>query len=80
MLKASILVKCSEGHYDGYSNDSKVLLHCRLGDYGILAKILCKNISLIYKLGIAQPLKEELLRDVRTIRTILEKSEKEVVK
>ena len=80
-LKASILVRCAESkELSGYTHDSRLILEINLGDYCILAKILCNNISLIYKLGISQPLKDELLRDMRTIRTILEKSEKEVVK
>jgi len=76
----TILSRCAEGNYGGFTNNSRVLLNCKLGEYGILAKILCKNISLIHKLSIHPLIKKELLRDVRTIRTIIEKSEKEVVK
>ena len=79
-VKVSILHNCAEGNYKGFSNNSKVILECKLGEYGILAKILIKNVSLIHKLAINSMLKDELLRDARTIRTILEKSEKEVVK
>ena len=79
--KVSVLHQCSEGiYYDGYTHDSRIVLQCKLGDYGILAKILCKNIAFIYKLSINPLIKEELLKDARTIRTILEKSEREVIK
>jgi hypothetical protein len=57
-----------------------VVLHIGLGEYKILAKILCTNVSLLYKLKLPDCIKDELIRDVRTIRTILEKSEKEVIK
>jgi len=75
--KISVLLRCAEDKfYDGYSHSSKVILAIPLFEYHILAKILCKNISFIYKLGISDILKEELLKDMRTIKTILEKSEK----
>ena len=76
----TILDRCGQNGYHGLTNDSKVVLEIRLGDYSVLAKILCKNISFIYSLGINDLLKKELLRDMRTIRSVLEKSEKEVVK
>ena len=80
-IKVTVLSKCANGDYlGGLTHNSRVVLHICLGDYVVLAKILCKNVSLIYNLGISQALKDELLRDTRTIRTILEKSEKEVLK
>lgn len=79
-MKLTVLVRCLEATYTDHTHNSKVVLHISLGEYKILAKILCTNISLLYNLKIAQCLKDELIRDVRTIRTILEKSEKEVVK
>lgn len=79
-IKVTVLSRCAEEHFGGYSHDSKIILEIPLKEYNILAKILCKNISLLYRLGINSLLKEELLRDSRTIRTILEKSEKEVIK
>lgn len=78
-MKDSILSKCSGGKIkEGYRYDSKVILEIDLGRYIILAKILLKNISFLYKLGLGELIREELVRDVRTIKTILEKAEKEV--
>lgn len=80
-MKVTVLVGCLDSSYvERYSHNSKVVLHINLGEYKILAKILCTNVSLLYKLKLPELIKDELIRDVRTIRTILEKSEKEVVK
>jgi hypothetical protein len=79
-MNATVLVKCLDINSVGYSHNSRVVLHISLGEYRILAKILCANISLLYNLKISDCIKEELVRDTRTIRTILEKSEKEVIK
>jgi len=84
-MKVTVLSRCAAGeNFAGYSHDSKVVLHIGLGDYSILAKILCKNIETIFKYGnwglFDGKLRDSLLRDVRTVRTILEKSEKEVLK
>lgn len=80
-MKVSVLQRSIERRLPKeYTHRSRVVLHIPLGDYGILAKILCKNISFIQKLKMQDLLKVELLKDARTIRTILEKSEKEVIK
>ena len=77
MMAVSILTRCAQrGGLDGRPYSSKIVLEILSGEYAVLAKILCKNVSLIHNLGINRILKEELLRDVRTIKTILEKSEK----
>jgi len=79
-VRLTVLMKCLEDKCIEHTHDSKVVLHINLGEYKILAKILCTNVSLLYKLKLPELIKDELIRDVRTIRTILEKSEKEVVK
>jgi hypothetical protein len=58
----------------------KVVLEIPVDKYHILAKILFGNVSLIYRLAIPQIIKSELVRDVRTARTIIESSEREVKK
>lgn len=79
-MKLTVLVRCLENEYIEHTHNSKVVLHINLGEYKILAKILCTNVSLLYKLKLPELIKDELIRDVRTVRTILEKSEKEVIK
>lgn len=80
MNKLMTKLASSEGAIKQFSHESKVNLSISLGDYNVLAKILCKNTAFLYKLKLHPLVQEELLRDVRTIRTILEKSEREVVK
>ena len=79
-LKITVMSRLAEGQYQGFSNNSTVVLHVKLGEYGVLAKILCKNVQFLYKIQMPQIIRDELLRDCRTIKTILEKSEKEVLK
>jgi hypothetical protein len=79
-MSVSVLSHCANGNYGGYKNNSRVVLQVKLHEYGILGKILCRNVLFIHKLALPQIIKDELLRDMRTIRTILEKSETEVVK
>lgn len=75
--KVSILMKCAQkGGLEGRPYNSKIVLEILAGEYAVLAKILYRNVSLIHNLGVKGILKEELIRDARTIRTILEKSEK----
>ena len=76
----STLARILNNQYEGLTHDSKVILEVRLEDYHTLAKVISKSTSFIYKLSMNPLLKEELLRDIRTIRSVLEKSEKEVVK
>ncbi len=80
-MTRSILSKCVEKKLDGnYKYTSKVILNISLGEYKVLAKILCKNVSFLYKLGLGDLIRDELVKDVRTVKTILEKSEKEIIK
>ena len=80
MGKVTVMARCAEKYLGGYTHDSIVVLEVPLKEYSILAKILCKNVSLLYNLSMNPLLKDELVRDTRTVRTILEKAEKEVRK
>ena len=69
-----------DASYCGYSHASKISLEITLGKYQLIAKIFSKDISYIYRMGLHPLIREELLRDIRTIKSILEKSEKGVKK
>lgn len=76
-MQDSILSKCAEGKLkEGYRYDSKVVLEIDLGKYMILAKILLKNVTFLHKLGLGPLIRDELVRDVRTVKTIFRESRK----
>jgi hypothetical protein len=78
--KVPVLHACLQSNYGGYTNNSKVNLSVSLGNYHVLAKILSKNIAFMYNLSMPEIIRIEILKDLRTIRTILEKSERGVEK
>lgn len=73
-MKETVLSYCTRV---SSNNQSSVSLTINSKDYGLLGKIIDQNISLIYKLKLNPLIKEEMLKDFRTFRTVLEKSEPE---
>lgn len=60
------------------TNDSKVILEVKLGEYHKMAKTINSHLQTLYRLVIIPEFKKALIKDMQIIKTILKKSEKGV--
>lgn len=69
-----------EKHKDKITHNDTVVLNVRLTEYASIGSIFERHITNLYKIKMPDQFRANLAKDIRIVRSILEKGEKEVIK